>query len=647
MWSDNETANDLIGFQVHADLIRACVTNPKMLPLTIGVFGDWGGGKTSIMKMLERDLDPRRWPEASDEQKACDGLAVVYVNTWLFEGYDDAKAALLSSVLLALAENKHFGAKLRDGAISLLKSVNWMRFARLAFKHIAIPAAGAFATGGVAAIPAAVALSSGLSTLLSKKEGTEKDAAASTNDGPQWGEAVKDADESRQIDVRTFRERFTKMLADGGVRTLVVLVDDLDRCTPDRIVENLEAIKLFLSVDQSAFVIGADRRIVEHAIRCRYAVRATDSPDDDESKRLVKDYLEKLVQVPYSLPRLSASEIQTYMVLLFCQHLLSEDDFKLCLAACGTSRDRNRYGSFGYGDVMATLKGKDMRPGLGEALAFSAAAAPLVADGLKGNPRQVKRFLNALLLRKELARVAGLKNIRDDVLVKLMILEYAHLERFTELFGLQAAENGQPAKLEKLEALLAGPKGDLADEEAAAKIDSKWSTTAVRRWIAMEPSLKDIDLRDYFWVARDRLESTFTGITMVSPVVRATLAELFSEHAPKRHSGLETAKSLREDERATLLDLIDQRITRQPGEKSGYDALRLLAEGGVIGGAELLARILLGRPLEMMPTTVGMDVMNLINGKPALRTILDPVKKRLCESQSKIGKAAQAAQSRR
>jgi hypothetical protein len=41
MWSDNETANDLIGFQVHADLIREVVTDDKMLPLTIGVFGDW------------------------------------------------------------------------------------------------------------------------------------------------------------------------------------------------------------------------------------------------------------------------------------------------------------------------------------------------------------------------------------------------------------------------------------------------------------------------------------------------------------------------------------------------------------------------------------------------------------------------------
>jgi predicted KAP-like P-loop ATPase len=60
MWADNETSEDLIGFQVHADLVREVLSTPEMLPLPIGVFGDWGGGKTSIMKMLERDLDPER-----------------------------------------------------------------------------------------------------------------------------------------------------------------------------------------------------------------------------------------------------------------------------------------------------------------------------------------------------------------------------------------------------------------------------------------------------------------------------------------------------------------------------------------------------------------------------------------------------------
>lgn len=74
----------------------------------------------------------------------------------------------------------------------------------------------------------------------------------------------------------------------------------------------------------------------------------------------------------------------------------------------------------------------------------------MITEGLKGNPRQVKRMLNAMLLRKRLAGVAGI-DIRDEVLAKLMVLEYAHWPRFRELNDWQAAEGGRPEKLKRLE----------------------------------------------------------------------------------------------------------------------------------------------------------------------------------------------------
>ncbi len=53
MWADNETTDDLLGFRVHSDLIQSVVTDPSLLPVVLGVFGDWGSGKSSIMKMLQ------------------------------------------------------------------------------------------------------------------------------------------------------------------------------------------------------------------------------------------------------------------------------------------------------------------------------------------------------------------------------------------------------------------------------------------------------------------------------------------------------------------------------------------------------------------------------------------------------------------
>ena len=126
MWPDNETATDLLGFDVHANLLRAVITDDSMLPLTIGVFGDWGGGKTSIMKMLETSLDPNTYAEGSAQHSQCNSIATVYVK-----------------------EHKRFGPKVRDRALTLLRSVNWLRFGRLTLKHIAAPAAAAFFTGGL------------------------------------------------------------------------------------------------------------------------------------------------------------------------------------------------------------------------------------------------------------------------------------------------------------------------------------------------------------------------------------------------------------------------------------------------------------------------------------------------------------------
>jgi hypothetical protein len=148
------------------------------------------------MKMLERDLDPEHWVEGSSERLNYEKAAVIYFNGWQFEGYDDAKAAILSSVLLSLGDHKRFGPKVRDKALDLLKSVEWMRIARFGFKHIALPAAAAFATGGAAAIPAVL----GVATGLSQAKGSEKPESEEKGEGG-W---FKSKENEHAIDVRTF-----------------------------------------------------------------------------------------------------------------------------------------------------------------------------------------------------------------------------------------------------------------------------------------------------------------------------------------------------------------------------------------------------------------------------------------------------------
>jgi predicted KAP-like P-loop ATPase len=654
MWTDNETCLDLLGFRVHADLIRSVVTNPNLLPVTIGVFADWGGGKTSLMKMLEASLEPEHWKRAAPERERCEKIACLYFNGWLFEGYDDAKSAILTSVLVALGEHKRFGPKVREKCASLLKSVNWMRVASLGLKHVAVPAIAAFATGGTSLVPAFVdSLGSLLPWKKKHSDDDEGDSSCSDDGGQErenvnWEELLeKDSSPSGPLDVRCFREQFARLLQASDIDSLVVLIDDLDRCSPERIIENLEAIKLFLNVEHTAFVIGADPRIVRHAIAWKYKQHELrdESRLDVSGDRLIDDYLEKLIQYPYRLPRLSPAEIETYMTLLFCQSHLTKEQFERMAVACDQQRMENRYAVFGYGAVEAAFKkcgetvNADTMNALNRSLSFCAAAAPLITEGLKGNPRQVKRFLNAFVLRQELAKVAKLTNVDDSILVKLMILEYAEEKQFRQLFQWQATQEGHPKEIVALEQAARGLNEPAKTEGEVKDLPAEWSSTFSRKWLSMAPSFSGVDLRDYFWVARDRLQTSLSGLSMISPVVRRAFESLLSNSPTKRDSALAALRGFQEDEQTSLFGLLDQHIRHKPSDKSGYDAYRLLVEKDIVGAAQRLAQALLTSPPDLIPAAVGMDILTLSRARSELASTLAPAIKRLEESDSRAGAA--------
>lgn len=634
MWSDNETTQDLIGFRVHADLIRSIITDSKLLPITVGLFGDWGGGKTSIMKMLQHDVDSENYPKNLPEREKYESVVCLYFNGWLFEGYDDAKSALLSSILIELGNHKKFGPKIRQKAAELLGSVDWMRLARLGFREVALPALLAYLTGGVSLIPSIV---SSAKSLLGYQP-VQGNQPPISEPKVNWEEYLADGKKTTgPMDVRDFRERFSTMLAESDIKTLIVLIDDLDRCSPQRIIDNLEAIKLFLNVERTAFVIGADPRIVRHAITTVYKPEEITAVTGEPEARtdIVTDYLEKLIQIPYRLPRLSPAEVQTYMSMLFCYKDLNPEDFGRAYKALEDQRAKDRYSVFGYGSIKSVLE-KDFPAELSNNLSFCMSVGSLITDGLKGNPRQVKRFLNAFMMRKKLADVARLSNIRDDVLVKLMVLEYTHLDQFNELFQWQSTENGHPRKLQDLENALCLPDGKPDDEESAKKISPNWANQFMRRWITTEPHLLGIDLRDYFWVARDRLQTTLSDVAMVSPIIRKIVENLLSENPASYKVAQEALHNLDLDESEKVLSLVSQQVERNPEEKSGYTALRLLIEWDIPRSVQTLDTVLQKVPSDKIPPPFGMALLILEKAKPEQQEHLKLIIEKLSNTKAPI-----------
>lgn len=550
MWADNETSEDLLGFKIHADLLIDVVNDDAILPVTIGVFGDWGSGKSSILKIIYESLNG-----VDGELK--DNTLVLYFNGWIFEGYDDAKAALLESIIKSFAEHKTLGHKVVDYTTKLFKSVDWMRVMGFGFKKIVIPAVAAHMTGGLSLLPSAV---QGILPKQEKMDEAHTEGAKKKEEGEKESFFKKEKEDNHTV-VRTFRDDFKKMIEKSDINKLVVIIDDLDRCTPDRIIENLEAIKLFLNVDKTAFIIGADPRIVRHAIEHRYETDKIENANDEETRndRIVSDYLEKLIQIPYILPRLSDNEVETYMSLLFCKKELNES-FQKVLSAFYTHRESNRYGAFGFGDIQSLITA-DENVRLGKSVSLIASLSPIITEGLNGNPRQIKRFLNTFTLRNRLVKVAKIQDFKIDVLAKLMVLEYGNAELFRKIYEWQSTQNGEPEELRNLEKYV-----EAGDKEELKKISPGFATEKIIRWLKVEPKLSNVDLRDYYWIARDQLTGSISGVSLVPVHVRSSFKKLMEHGSGTILSNTvkNEIQKLTESELQHLIRLLEKELTKTP-----------------------------------------------------------------------------------
>ena len=411
MWSDNETTQDLLGYQVHADLLKKIILNDAMLPISIGVFGNWGSGKSSLMLLLQQSL--QEW-EKSHVNEYHNIILQVYFNSWQFESYDSTKLTMIESILEALDKDINTRKDVFERADDLLARINFLKV-------------------GVFILKKAY---DNLTPDWMKKWLPKKDDIDKITGKDKYNNLLEDVTKGNTSKfIATFRELFEDLVNDMGYKAVIVYVDDLDRCDPKRIIGCLEAVKLFVNVKKTAFVIGADERIIEYAISQHYPIQM--KKEDISSP--FSDYLEKLIQLPYKLPRLSDNEQETYITLLLCKNHLSEIHFNEIHQKYLEFRKTDKHSKYNIDDIKANIQNVDFY-----AVEYRLPIVPIIKQFLNGNPRQLKRFLNTLYVRQELAEVAGFRDIRPDVLTKLMVLEYNSLynSRFEELYRLQKTNEG-------------------------------------------------------------------------------------------------------------------------------------------------------------------------------------------------------------
>lgn len=481
MWPDNETSRDFLNFTGIADTVGEIILQARGRPISIGVSGAWGSGKSSMIKLVQESMRTRT---PSDD--ASDFIFVEF-NAWMYQGYDDARAALMDVIASRLEQEAADRNTAVDKVKALIGRVHWLRAAKL--------------FGG-----SALALSLGLPPvglvgdiwrLGHKVSADGVDENWITDAGrtaTEVGEAATGLLKSKALasppkEIQALRDAFEETLAALDI-TLVVLIDDLDRCLPKTAISTLEAIRLFLFLKNTAFVIAADNDMIKYAVRRHF--------EGVEDNALVTNYFDKLIQVPIRVPSLGTQEVRAYMMLLFVDSSELDDGVKETIRAGVCAQLRNTWrGRRVDRAFVQTLH--DPLPGeLVAKLDSADRLAPLMtsASGIVGNPRLIKRFLNALSIRMAISHAQGV-GVDEAVLAKLLLFErLGNPQAYSALtVAVNHDDSGKPKLLADWERRLA--------EGEVLQLAQPWDGEFVKEWLLLPPTLADKDLRGALYVSRE------------------------------------------------------------------------------------------------------------------------------------------------
>lgn len=577
MWADNEADLDLLGFDFLVDGLVVALTEPRLLPLTIGVLGDWGSGKSSLMRIAAKELTAVPGADARERGGApLSPYLVIEFSPWQYEDHDDVKIALMTAVLDAIAERVPEAAE----RISRLRVIvtNLRRWGRrlgrvgtaVAPTVVPLVLQGVFPEMDPSALQVATALSGAVAkqteAALKEPDGTERTTVTSTN--------------TPRGSVDAFRREFADLVKQiPDCKAMVVLIDDLDRCLPETVVDTFEAIRLFLNTPKTAYVLALNQNVVESAIDSRYP--ELKKPD---GAGIGRDYLEKMLQIKVAIPPLSEPEAETYVNLLFAElHLASSDFVKVLTKASEVRRENGLAVAFNTGIAGSVLG--DIPPALAADLKWAADISPVLGASLRGNPRQMKRFLNNLLLKHRSAIRRGAP-IELPILAKLMVLEDQYNTDFQKLFDWEMAAGGACPEIIAAEARARGrddrahPVPEMPDAEARSKESRKpsaepkddgqpseaetWADkTYIAEWLRVDPRFASIDLRPYFTYSRDRL-SFGVSASRLAPHLQRLITDVQSEVDANRRSHYATVAALDPAERMQFIEALLDRVQRDP-----------------------------------------------------------------------------------
>ena len=311
----------------------------------VGIFGGWGSGKSTLMNEIERHVAHN--PEA----------VVVGFNAWRYEREPHLIVPLLDTIRASLSD--------RARRVETSEQAERMRY--IARRIGRVVRALVRATSIDIGLPGAATITVDPGKALDDLSEDSSDVATS----PQ------------SLYYAAFQE-LSEAFADiemTGLSRIIVFVDDLDRCLPERALTVLESMKLFFDMPGFVFVVGLDERVVQSAVRSKF-VTQSDDVGQEIHRQVEREYLKKIFQVPYTLPAIAPGQLDDLLRWL--------DD----------------HGRLGH------VQRRDLHDRVRNYLRY-------VATEGRINPREVKRYLNAYTLH----RMIG-PDLEPDTVLALQTLDF-------------------------------------------------------------------------------------------------------------------------------------------------------------------------------------------------------------------------------
>ena len=581
--TDNETRVDMLNNRAIAKTIVMLINESANHPISIGVHGDWGAGKSSILAMIEEEF-----PSRKEDETVC-----IRFNGWKHQGFEDSKLALMSAILSEITRHRDISEDAKTVVKKLWKNINWISVAKIA---------GSAAFTAASGMPPINLLTGLIEKLKSDTKDEEKVVGAINSIGNYLNDAKVFEDISMSKEFHEFQESFEELLEKTNIKKLIILIDDLDRCLPKVTIETLEAVRLFLFSKSTAFVIAADEAMIEYAVGNYFPNHPAES-NQPNGYQYSKRYLEKLIQVPFRIPVLGKVESEMYITMLMIGSELDENDacFQSVLdIAINRMKKPWENNGFTIEDISVSLGEKYAQ--VSEAFSVANQIADILSQNTQGNPRKIKRFINMLLLRKEIAEARGFgASIRLPIMAKMMLAEQFHAGEYKAIATL-LDEDGKCKQLAEFENIIASVEEksecDFNDTTTTTETKKKKVATPIPEtkrtqdehvtawkskqdfcsWALSEPRLGNEDLRPYFFACKGAEDYFFAQTQdesirqLISKLMGATMAVA---------SVAEEIKKLNTREAKYVFDILSRKINQSGSidvKPRGIDGIIALVE---------------------------------------------------------------------